>query len=544
MYHKLNRSAGLAALVAAALAPVSLAQEEPGGPPNPADVFNAVERLDHWTPGRNIELTADLDATGAPIAPAIYGHFAEHLGRGIYEGIWVGPDSDIPNTNGYRQDVLDALIELDVPVVRWPGGCFADEYHWRDGVGPREERPVRINTHWGWVLEDNSFGTHEFMNFAEGIGADAYVAGNMGSGTPREMARWVEYISSDMDTTLANERRANGREEPWKLPYFGVGNESWGCGGNMTGEYSATLHNRYATFIKSPPGAETPTERVATGANVDDYAFTEALMANARPWLIDALSLHYYTFAGRWEDKGPATDFTEDEWGRTLYHALFLEQLVAEHSAIMDEYDPERRVGLYVDEFGTWFESTEGSTPGFLEQQNTIRDALVAALSYNIFHRHTERVRMANIAQMVNVLQASILTRDEEMILTPTYHVIRMYQPFRGATPIDLTIEAPSVEIGGDAVPHVDASLARMENGDLVLSLVNLHPNDEASVPTNLSGSVTGEVLTGAAIDAHNSFDAPDTVAPAAYDGAQERNGGLTFDLPPRSVTVVRIAQD
>ncbi|WP_439635376.1 alpha-N-arabinofuranosidase [Oceanicaulis sp.] len=538
-----NSAVAFAAILAAgALAPASLALQD--GPPNPADVFDAQERLDHWRPARNAELRADLDATGAPIAPEIYGHFAEHLGRGIYEGIWVGPESDIPNTNGYRQDVVEALNVLDVPVVRWPGGCFADEYDWRDGIGPRDERPVRINTHWGWVTEDNSFGTHEFMNFAELINADAYVAGNMGSGSPREMAQWVEYMTSDMETSLAEERRANGRDEPWDMPYFGVGNESWGCGGHMTGEYSADLHNRYATFIKSPPGAETRVARVATGANVNDYAFTRALMRDARPWLMDALSLHYYTFAGRWEDKGAATEFTESEWGRTLYHALFLEELVAEHSAIMDEYDPEKRVGLYVDEFGTWFESTVGSTPGFLEQQNTIRDALVAGLSYNILHRHTDRVRMANIAQMVNVLQASILTRGEEMILTPTYHLIRMYQPFRGATPIDLTIEAPSVEIGGDAFPHVDASLARMENGDLVLSLINLHPTEAITVPTNLSGSVTGEVLTGASIDAHNTFEAPETVTPAIYDGARERNGALSFALEPRSVTVVRIAQD
>lgn len=525
-------------------------QAEPHVPKNPADGLNVAKALTYWTKtvGETASISIDHDAKQDVIAPEIYGHFAEHLGRSIYEGIWVGTDSTIPNTNGYRNDVVEALKGLHIPVLRWPGGCFADEYDWRDGIGPRHKRPTRINTHWGWVEEDNSFGTHEFLNFAEMIGADAYVAGNMGSGTPREMAQWVEYMTSDMDTELVRERKANGRKKPWKVRYFGVGNESWGCGGNMTAKYSADLHARYATFIKQSPETK-PEDRVlkvATGANVDDYPFTEELSKRARPWSTDALSIHYYTFAGKWEDKGDATGFPKAEWASTMYHALFMQELITKHSAIMDKYDPEKRIGLYVDEWGTWFNSEEGSTPGFLYQQNSVRDALVAALSLNIFHRHTDRVKMGNIAQMVNVLQASILTKGDQMILTPTYHILNLYVPFQGATPLPLTINSPSADLAapafaGQSLPHVDASLARTTDGDLVLSLVNLDAENSIDVDVPLTGVVSGHVITGAKIDSHNTFDAPSTVSPKNYTGASQHGEGLRFTLPPRSVVVVRI---
>ncbi|WP_031552087.1 alpha-N-arabinofuranosidase [Parvularcula oceani] len=489
--------------------------------------------------GPTIRVSISDEAAGDPIEPEVYGHFAEHLGRGIYGGIWVGEDSEIPNTNGYRNDVLAALEDLEVPVLRWPGGCFADEYNWRDGIGPREERPVRINTHWGWVTDDNAFGTHEFLNFAERIGADAYVAGNMGSGSPREMSRWIEYMTSDEDTTLTRERAENGREEPWDVPYFGVGNESWGCGGHMTPEYSAELHNRYATFVDTPPGMDMT--RVATGANVDDYNFTEVLMRDVKPWLMDAVSLHYYTFPGSWENKGAATGFDEAAWASTLKNSLRMDDLITEHVARMDEYDPEGRVALYVDEWGTWYDSEEGSTPGFLYQQNSIRDALVAGLTLNIFHRHTDRVKMANIAQMVNVLQASILTDGPDMILTPTYHSLMMYKPFKGATPLEVEFDSPNVEIGETSMPHVDVSAARQEDGTVVLSMVNLSPDEPARIRTGLRGSVaTGQLLTADEIDAHNTFEAPERVVPTDFTGEETRSG-LRFELPPRSLAVVTV---
>lgn len=487
----------------------------------------------------NASIAADLNKPGATIEPEIQGQFAEHLGRGIYEGIWVGEDSPIPNTNGYRNDVLAALKELKVPMIRWPGGCFADEYNWRDGIGPRSERPSRINTHWGGVIDDNRFGTHEFLNYSEMVGAENYVAGNMGSGTPREMAEWLEYMTGSKPTTLVKERQANGRDKPWKVKYFGVGNESWGCGGNMRPEYSADLHRRYATFVKAQPGEKII--KVATGANVDDYNFTEVLMREAVNQM-DAISIHYYTFVGDWDHKGSAIGGNSQDWADTLSNALHMDELITKHAAIMDKYDPEKRVGLYVDEWGTWYDQEKGSTPGFLYQQNTLRDAEVAALTLNIFQRHTDRVKLAAIAQMVNVLQAMILTDGDKMLLTPTYHVFNMYKPFQGATPLPLTINSPRYVEGDKDLPMVDASLARGTDGKLYLSLVNLSPDTSVKLATGLKGSAKGQILTGPKLDTHNTFDAPNTIKPAAFSTKPGSDGTLTFDLPAKSVVVVAIS--
>ena len=494
---------------------------------------------------QRIDSTVRIDPgkAGPVIERDVYGQFAEHLGRSIYEGVWVGDQSAIPNTRGYRNDVLSALRRIEVPVIRWPGGCFADEYHWRDGIGPRAKRPVRINTHWGWVPENNQFGTHEFMEFTELVGAEAYVAGNMGSGTPQEMGEWVEYLTSDLPTTTANERRANGRSKPWKVKYFGIGNESWGCGGNMRPEYSADLHKRFQTYVKAPPGSKIL--KVATGANVDDYKFTEVLMERLDPrYHVDAISLHYYTFPGSWENKGAATGFGEDQWASTLKNALRMDELIRKHTAIMDKFDPAKRVPLYVDEWGTWYDQEPGSTPGFLYQQNSLRDAHVAALTLNIFHRHTDRVKLAAIAQMVNVLQAMILTDGPRMVLTPTYHLFDMYVPFQGATPLGVTVDAPQYRHGDIALPSVDVSAARDASGKLILSLVNLDPNRPARVTASIAGmaarGAAGRLLTGAAIDTHNVFDQPNRIRPVPFSGRRDGDR-LLFELPAKSVVVVEV---
>jgi alpha-N-arabinofuranosidase len=490
-----------------------------------------------------ITVAIRADQPGAVIDRKIYGQFAEHLGRGIYEGVWVGEDSKIPNTRGYRNDVVAALKKLRVPIVRWPGGCFADEYHWRDGIGPRDKRPVRINTHWGGVDETNAFGTHEFMDFAELIEADAYVAGNVGSGSPQEMAEWVEYITSDSKSTLAELRRKNGREKPWRLPYFGVGNETWGCGGNMRPEFFADLYRQFATFIKAPRDNR-PLE-VASGANVDDYHWTEVMMSQATRHM-GAYSLHYYTFPGRWENKGPSTGFGEDQWASTLKHAMRMDELVTKHSAIMDKYDPEKRVALYVDEWGTWYDPEPGHNPGFLYQQNTLRDALVAALTLDIFHRHADRVKMTAIAQMVNVLQAMILTDKEKMLLTPTYHVFEMYIPFQGATSLPAAVEGTEYRRGEWTLPSVDVSAARAADGRVHVALVNLDPNRPASVSAKIAGlnarTATGRILTASAMDARNTFDKPNALQPTAFKGAR-KGDALVFDLPPKSVAVVAVGE-
>src|ERR1044071_7558413 len=449
-------------------------------------------------------LVVHADRPGPVINKNIYGQFAEHLGRLIYEGLWVGPDSPIPNTRGLRNDVVGALRELHVPVLRWPGGCFADEYHWRDGIGPRGQRPRRPNASWGGV-DTNAFGTHEFMDLAELLGADAYINGNVGSGTPQEMMEWIEYMTSDADSALANLRRQNGREKPWKIQYFAVGNETWGCGGNMRPEYYADLYRQYGTFIKNHSGNRI--QKLASGGYDENYNWTEVLMREAAKQM-DGLSLHYYTLpTGDWSKKGSATRFGEKEWHATLARTLRVEEYIQKHSAIMDKYDPEKKVGLMVDEWGTWYDSEPGT--GGLYQQNTLRDAVVAGLNLNIFQRHADRVRMTNIAQMVNVLQAMVLTDKEKMLLTPTYHVFRMYRVHQGATFIPVELTAPEYRFEQASVPSLSASASRDGEGRLHLSVVNLDPNRAAEVTTTVTGSavknITGEVLTAAAMNALNT---------------------------------------
>jgi alpha-N-arabinofuranosidase len=486
-------------------------------------------------------VVVDTSKSGPPIEPAIYGQFAEHLGRGVYDGIWVGENSSIPNTRGYRTDVLEALKKIHVPVIRWPGGCFADEYHWRDGIGPRDKRPVRINTHWGWVPETNAFGTNELMDFTELVGAEAYIAGNMGSSPPQEMANWIEYMTSDLPTTLANERRANGREKPWKVKYIGIGNETWGCGGNMSPEYSADLHKRYSTFVATP--WDKPIIRVASGSNGDNPHWTEVMMAKAGDQM-QAISLHYYTLPGDWSNHGPATGFDESAWAVTLQKARDIDGIIARHSAVMDKYDPQKKVSLYVDEWGSWYDQEKGSKAGFLYQQNTLRDAEVAALTLNVFHRHTDRVKLATIAQMVNVLQAMILTDGARMLLTPTYHVFDMYQPFKGATPLAASVSGPSYTHGNVSLPAVDVSAARGTDGKVYLALVNTDPNNRARVTTSIGGiaakGAVGRILTGPSMDTHNTFDMPATIQPAPIS-AKASGGKLVFDLPSKSVIVVQV---
>ncbi|HEX7317229.1 MAG TPA: alpha-N-arabinofuranosidase [Pyrinomonadaceae bacterium] len=485
-------------------------------------------------------LVVRADRPGPVINRNIYGQFAEHLGRLIYEGLWVGEGSTIPNTRGLRNDVVGALKELRVPVLRWPGGCYADEYHWRDGIGPRAQRPRRPNASWGGV-DTNAFGTHEFMDLAEMLGADAYINGNVGSGTPREMMEWIEYMTSDSDSNLASLRRQNGREKPWKVPYFAIGNETWGCGGNMRPEFYADLYRQYATFVKNHSGNRI--QKLASGGYDENFNWTEVLMREAGKQM-DGLSLHYYTLpTGDWQKKGSATQFGEPEWHATLVRTLRIDEYIQKHGAIMDKYDPEKRVGLLVDEWGTWYDGEPGTSG--LYQQNTLRDAVVAGVNLNIFHRHADRVKMTNIAQMINVLQAMILTDKERMVLTPTYHVFRMYRAHQGATLIPVELAAPEYTLGAATVPALSVSASRDGEGRLHLSIVNLDPNRAAELTTTFTGAnvktVTGEVLTAPAVNAMNTFDRPDAVRPAPFDGHKLQGSQLALTIPAKSVVVLEI---
>lgn len=477
-----------------------------------------------------------LDQPGAVIAPEVYGQFMEQLGTGIDGGVWVGEDSPIPNTRGFRNDVVTALQALKVPVVRWPGGCYADTYHWRDGVGPRADRPVTLNRWWGNKEENNHFGTHEFFEFADLIGARTYLSINVGSATPAEAADWIEYITHPGHSRLADMRRANGRDAPWKIDYLGVGNEPWGCGGRMRAGYYADVYRQFVGFVALPG-----TVTVAAGPNSDDYDWTRTLMASARNDL-DALSLHYYTLpTGDWAAKGPALGFDEAQWAATFAQTYRIETMIQGHDAAMDETDPENTKILAVDEWGAWYDATPGTNAGYLQQENSLRDALLAAVNFNIFHRHADRVRMANVAQMVNVLQAMILTDGARMTLTPTYHAFMLYQPFQGATVLPLTIESPA----WGALRAVDGTAARGVDGKVHIALVNLDPDSAIDVSVALEGGaargVTGRVLTADRMDAHNSFDAPHALEPAAFNGARVAGGRLTARLPAKSLVVLTL---
>jgi len=468
------------------------------------------------------------------VNPNVYGHFAEHLGRCIYEGFWVGEDSEIPNTRGIRDDVVNALKELKIPVLRWPGGCFADEYHWKDGVGPRENRPSILNTHWGRVVENNHFGTHEFFDLCELLETDPYVCGNVGSGTVKEMMEWVEYISSDSFSPMANWRRANGREEPWKLPFFGVGNESWGCGGNMRPEYYADEYRRYNCFVKNYSGNKV--YRIACGANSGDLHWTEVMMERAKDHM-DGLSLHYYSVPNGWPPNGSAIHFNTKQWAEVMKAALHMGTLLEQHTAIMDKYDPEKKVGLIVDEWGTWFESEPGSTPGFLYQQNSMRDAVLAAIHFHLFHSYADRIHMANIAQTVNVLQAMILTDKEKMIKTPTYWVFEMFKHHQGGQVVPVEVEIPTTTVEGIELPAISLS-ATVKDGVQLTSIANLDPTTARVLELGVGEVLEVRVLTGEDMTAHNTFESPENVKPVAgsYESA---NGVVRVSIPKYSIVTV-----
>jgi alpha-N-arabinofuranosidase len=489
------------------------------------------------------KLTINADQGKEVISKHIYGHFSEHLGHCIYGGYWVGEDSPIPNTRGIRNDVVQALRDIQIPNLRWPGGCFADEYHWMDGIGPRDKRPKMVNTHWGGVTEDNSFGTHEFLDLCEQLGCEPYISGNLGSGSVEEMSKWVEYITFDGESPMANLRKQNGREKPWKVKFWGVGNESWGCGGNMTADFYADQYRRYATYCRNY--GDNHLYKIACGANGSDYNWTETVMKNVGNRM-QGLSLHYYTIpTGNWGNKGSATQFDETEYFNTVWRTLLMEELITKHSTIMDKYDPQKRIGLMTDEWGIWTNVEPNTNPGFLYQQNTLRDAILAGINLNIFNAHCDRVKMTNIAQTVNVLQAVILTDNEKMLLTPTYWVYYLYKVHQDATLLPISLSAGKYELNGRKMDAVSVSASKDAAGKIHVTLVNINPNQSQSIETELRGvtakKVSGKVLTSAKINDYNSFDKPDVVSLKDFKDAKLNKGLLSIVLPAQSVVMLEI---
>lgn len=466
----------------------------------------------------------------------IYGQFSEHLGHCIYGGIWVGENSPIPNIDGIRKDVVDALKEIRVPVLRWPGGCFADEYHWEYGIGPRESRPKMINTNWGGVTEDNSFGTHEFLEFCKLVGCEPYFTGNVGSGTVQELSNWVEYVNSDNVSPMTELRKKNGMAKSWGVKYWGIGNESWGCGGNMTAEYYSDQIRRYSTFMKNY--GDNRLFKIACGPSGSDYHWTEVLMRDARN-SFNGLSLHYYSFA----NGKPAADFDEKGWFNIVKSTLKMDELVTKHAAIMDKYDPGKRIALDVDEYGTWYAVEPGTNPAFLYQQNTMRDAITAACNLNIFNNHCDRVKMANIAQMVNVLQAMILTDSNMIVLTPTYYVFDLFKVHQDAKMIPLKMDPAKYTFNDDTLPAVNGSASIDKDGLVHISLCNIDPDAAEKVSIQFSkltgNDVSGKILTADKMNAENTFENPNRVRPENFSDFKLEGNNLVVNMPAMSVVVL-----
>lgn len=495
------------------------------------------------------------------ISRMIYGHFAEHLGRCIYDGIYVGENSDIPNIDGMRTDVIEALKKIKIPTLRWPGGCFADYYHWKDGVGPKNERKRMVNTHWGGVVEDNSFGTHEYFRLCELLETEPYICGNVGSGTVQEMSEWIEYMTFDGESPMADWRRKNGREKPWKLKYFGIGNENWGCGGRMKAEYYADEFNRYNFFARDY--GDNVLYRIAAGPRSDNYKWTEVLMRDASMHM-DAIALHYYTRLGdpvvtkelpdgnrrylsdNTISRKSATIFDEKEWFGIMKSAIYIDEIISKNEAIMDKYDPENRVALIIDEWGTWFDCEPGTNPGFLYQQNTLRDAVSAATTLNIFNNHSKRVHMANIAQTVNVLQAMILTEGEKMILTPTYHVFDMYKVHHDAMLLDFALLSDDYICDGNKLKQINASVSKAADGSINMTICNIDHEKDANISCYIEdfgafGQIEGRILTSDKMNTMNTFDNPDNLTPAEFTGYTVKENKISIHMPSKSVVVLTI---
>lgn len=491
------------------------------------------------------KLVLNTDLGKTQISRHIYGHFSEHLGRCIYGGLYVGEENKlVPHINGMRTDVVEALKKLDIPNLRWPGGCFADTYHWKDGIGPKEDRPTIVNSWWGNVTEDNSFGSHEFMELIKQLDTEPYISGNVGSGTVQEFSDWVQYMNFDGKSPMSDLRAQNGHPEPFKVKYWGVGNEAWGCGGHMTAEYYANVYRQYATYINTSWEKDSRVFKIASGASDDDYHWTEVLMRDIPRQMLDGVGVHHYSVID-WNNKGSATDFDENQYFTTMSRAWDMERIVSGHEAIMDKYDPEQKVGMMVDEWGGWYDVEPGTNGGFLYQQNTMRDAMIAGMTLNIFNNHADRVKMANLAQVVNVLQAVILTDEERIILTPTYHVMEMYKVHQDATLIPINLKTADYEFNGKKLPAISASASKDKEGKVHVSLTNIDLKKEHEVTIDLRGeefkSVSGRILRSGKVQDHNTFDEPNKVKTAAFNGAKLNKNSITLKVPAFSVVVLEL---
>ena len=498
-----------------------------------------------WAQSEQAVITIQADQPRQTISKHIYGHFAEHLGRCIYDGFWVDPSMNTAKDGRIRMDIVEALRDISIPNLRWPGGCFADEYQWRDGIGAPAKRPATVNSNWGGTTEDNSFGTDEFMKLCNLLNCEPYLSANMGTASSKDLRDWIEYLNYEGDSHLAKLRKENGHEEPYGVNFFGIGNESWGCGGHMTPEHYSDEYRCYQGYARDYSNHRI--KKIACGPNSADYNWMEVCLKNIPLHMMWGISLHYYTIAtGDWGKKGSATRFDEKEYFGGVKNALYMETLLKNHSAIMDRFDPQKRIALVVDEWGIWTDVEPGTNPGFLYQQNSMRDALIAASTLNIFNNYSSRVRMANLAQAINVLQSLVLTDKEKILLTPTYYIFKMYKVHQEAHLLESNVSVSDYQYGTESIPGVNVSASKGENGKIHVSVVNLNPDKAIPASVILNGytakQIKGEVLTSASYADYNSFDKPDKIVTKEYKGfKKESDGKITMKLPPLSIVTLEI---
>jgi alpha-L-arabinofuranosidase len=498
----------------------------------------------HFNIYAQVTAILNIDQAETQINKHIYGHFSEHLGRCIYDGLYVGEkNTSIPHVSGMRTDIIDALKKLQIPNLRWPGGCFADTYHWKDGIGPKDKRPSIVNSWWGNVTEDNSFGSHEFMELCKLLNTEPYISGNVGSGTVQELSDWVQYMNSSGNSPMSKLRTENGHPESFKIKYWGVGNETWGCGGHMTAEYYANIYKQYATYMNTSWQPDQSIFRIASGASDDDFKWTEVLMRDIPHSMLQGVGVHHYSVID-WNKKGSATDFSESQYFTTMQKAYDMDRIIKGHKTVMDKYDPHKKVAIMVDEWGGWYDVEKGSNPGFLYQQNTMRDGILAGMTLNIFHQHADRVRMANLAQIVNVLQAVILTDGPKMLLTPTYHVMEMFKVHQDAFLVPMSLKTDDYVFENKKLPAISVS-ASTKDKKLFISICNLDPNKSRNIDFDLRGAnyknVSGRILSSTKIQEHNTFDNPQKVKPILYSGAKLQNNKLQLNCPAGSVIVLEL---
>ena len=489
--------------------------------------------------GPEFSITVLLDEPIGTIRPAIYSQFAEHIGGVIYDGIWVGPDSKIANIDGIRRTLVEHVRQLGPVVVRWPGGCFADNYHWRDGIGPRPARPRRFGR-WREETETNQFGTHEFMRFCRLCNVEPYFAANVGTGSPEEFQEWVEYCNAPAgSTTLADDRVKNGQREPFGIRYWGVGNESWGCGGKFIPEDYCREYRRFTEWV---PQYGVPLYLIAAGPNGNDTGWTKrffARWADGARAPIQGWAPHYYCGT-----TGHALKFTTDQWYEQLHKANHMETLINDQWSALAESDPGHKIKLIIDEWGSWHpEGTEINKRHLYEQMGTLRDALVAALSLDTFNRHADKVDMANVAQLINNLHSLFLADGDRFVATPNFHVYTMYRPHQSGKSVRIAVEAPDVtfKAGGreQKIFRVAGSASLGGPKDATLTVVHTHSTEPAEVLIRLRGGsaiqVRQTVLTHTELNAHNTFEQPRTLVPKTTEIAA-RGTELKCVLAPASV--------